>query len=230
MGRTAEIPHRRTICRAGLEADRVGAAELATHLVIGMAPDGGTARRRHARRVVLAAIDAGLDIDSGLHDLSGGRPGDQRVSRVQRPEFSLRDVRRPPPGRDEPALLQRQDRRGRLARHRRSGDRFCGRQAHDGRTARRGPRRGRAYGRGHRHRTDGMVAGCALRHRPGLARQRLRCRRAGARSLVRLEGPPARCSPGRRPGQSDAPGLPGRFRDSRRHSTAWRDPAARPRP
>ena len=42
----------------------------ATHLVIGLAPDGGRLSPRD-RRAVLQAIDLGLHVDSGLHDFLG---------------------------------------------------------------------------------------------------------------------------------------------------------------
>jgi uncharacterized NAD-dependent epimerase/dehydratase family protein len=66
----------------------------ATHLVIGLAPDGGRLRARD-RRAVLAAIDLGLDVDSGLHDFLAEDP--QIAARAARRGVRLRDVRRTPP-------------------------------------------------------------------------------------------------------------------------------------
>lgn len=66
----------------------------ATHLVIGLAPDGGRLPPA-ARQVVLAAIETGLNVDSGLHDLL---TEDERIAAAaQRAGVRLRDIRRTPP-------------------------------------------------------------------------------------------------------------------------------------
>jgi uncharacterized NAD-dependent epimerase/dehydratase family protein len=71
-----------------------GRGEPATHLVIGLAPDGGRLPSR-ARRDVLQAIRAGLHVDSGLHDFLS-LDADIASLAASR-EVRLRDVRRTPP-------------------------------------------------------------------------------------------------------------------------------------
>jgi len=78
---------------AGLaHARTTGAA--ATHLVIGLAPDGGRLPPE-ARSAVLAAIDAGLHVDSGLHDFLC--EDEEVAKRAAARGVTLRDVRKPPP-------------------------------------------------------------------------------------------------------------------------------------
>ena len=55
-----------------LEAARAVVPD-ATHFVIGLAPDGGRLPAR-ARAVVSVALEAGLDVDSGLHDFLSEDP------------------------------------------------------------------------------------------------------------------------------------------------------------
>ena len=64
-----------------------------THLVIGMAPDGGRLPDP-GRATVRKAIEAGLDVDSGLHDFLTADP--LMVALAEQKEVVLRDVRRPP--------------------------------------------------------------------------------------------------------------------------------------
>lgn len=65
-----------------------------THLVIGLAPDGGRLPSA-ARGDVLRAIGAGLHIDSGLHDFLSD---DQEMADLARQHgVSIRDIRKPPP-------------------------------------------------------------------------------------------------------------------------------------
>jgi uncharacterized NAD-dependent epimerase/dehydratase family protein len=66
----------------------------ATHWVIGLAPDGGRLSEP-ARRDVLAAIRAGLNVDSGLHDFLSLDPEISAVAAAC--GVRLRDVRKPPP-------------------------------------------------------------------------------------------------------------------------------------
>jgi uncharacterized NAD-dependent epimerase/dehydratase family protein len=66
----------------------------ATHFVIGLAPDGGRLPTA-ARAAVLDAIDAGLHVDSGLHDFLSEDP--EVSARAAARGVSLRDVRKPPP-------------------------------------------------------------------------------------------------------------------------------------
>ncbi len=74
---------------AALEA----AAGRATHFIIGLAPDGGRLPPE-AREVVLSAIRAGLDVDSGLHDFLSDDPVVAALAREK--GVTLRDVRKPP--------------------------------------------------------------------------------------------------------------------------------------
>jgi uncharacterized NAD-dependent epimerase/dehydratase family protein len=69
------------------------AGRAATHLVVGLAPDGG--RLPPVARLELAvAISEGLHIDSGLHDFLGD---DVDLTRLAGQHgVTLRDVRRPP--------------------------------------------------------------------------------------------------------------------------------------
>ncbi|NKB88317.1 MAG: DUF1611 domain-containing protein [Acidobacteria bacterium] len=78
---------------AGLEATEL-TGKRATHLVIGMAPDGGQLDDR-ARSTVLEAIDSGLNVDCGLHTFLNE---DVEISEAAFDAgVRLRDVRMPPP-------------------------------------------------------------------------------------------------------------------------------------
>lgn len=67
---------------------------VATHFVIGLAPDGGRLPAS-ARADVKRAIEAGLNVDSGLHDFL---TEDAELSRLASAKgVTLRDVRKPPP-------------------------------------------------------------------------------------------------------------------------------------
>jgi uncharacterized NAD-dependent epimerase/dehydratase family protein len=65
----------------------------ATHFVIGMAPDGGELDGE-ARRAVLEAIDAGLNVDAGLHSFLND--DEELCAAAFSAGVKLRDVRRPP--------------------------------------------------------------------------------------------------------------------------------------
>jgi len=68
--------------------------ESATHLVIGLAPDGG--RLNHsAKQDVKRAIQLGLHVDSGLHDFL--TEDSDMVQLAEEHHVVLRDVRKPPP-------------------------------------------------------------------------------------------------------------------------------------
>ncbi len=91
-GRPAGIPVVADLA-AALEAGR-RAGTPATHFVVGLAPDGGRLAAAD-RQAVLAAIEAGLDVDAGLHDyLSEDR---EIAARAAERGARLRDVRKPPP-------------------------------------------------------------------------------------------------------------------------------------
>ena len=66
----------------------------ASHFVIGLAPDGGRLPAS-GRRAVREALQAGLHVDSGLHDFLCD---DDEIARIARERgLRLRDVRKPPP-------------------------------------------------------------------------------------------------------------------------------------
>ena len=66
----------------------------ATHLVIGLAPDGGHLSPS-ARQAVLTAISLGLNVDSGLHDYLSEDP--EISAAAGKNKVTLRDVRKSPP-------------------------------------------------------------------------------------------------------------------------------------
>ncbi|MBN2431194.1 MAG: DUF1611 domain-containing protein [Acidobacteria bacterium] len=65
-----------------------------SHLVVGLAPDGGRLSVT-AREDVKTALAAGLNIDSGLHDFLGE---DEELCRLaEQKGLQIRDIRKPPP-------------------------------------------------------------------------------------------------------------------------------------
>ena len=70
-----------------------GGALRPTHLVIGIAPDGGRLSPE-ARKDVIQAVDMGLHVDSGLHDFLSDDP--EIAGLAKRRGVRIRDVRRPP--------------------------------------------------------------------------------------------------------------------------------------
>ena len=68
-------------------------------LLIGIAPDGGRLPDIW-RRSILRAIEAGLAIESGLHDFLGDDP--ELSAAAERSGVEIRDLRRAPPGLDVP--------------------------------------------------------------------------------------------------------------------------------
>jgi uncharacterized NAD-dependent epimerase/dehydratase family protein len=85
---------------ADLEAAVAAAAAAgrpATHLVVGLAPDGGRLSAE-ARADVLAAIRRGLHVDCGLHDFLNEDP--EMRAAAEEHGVVLRDVRKPPPIQD----------------------------------------------------------------------------------------------------------------------------------
>jgi uncharacterized NAD-dependent epimerase/dehydratase family protein len=69
------------------------AGEKATHLVIGLAPDGGRLEPDHRRRIK-KALELGLNLDSGLHDFLSEDPELSRLAAGK--GLTIRDVRKPP--------------------------------------------------------------------------------------------------------------------------------------
>lgn len=91
-GRASGIPLVRDLEEA-LERAR-DAGHPATHFVVGLAPDGGRLPPE-GRRVVVAALRAGLNVDAGLHDFLGEDP--ELTALAAERGVVIRDVRRPPP-------------------------------------------------------------------------------------------------------------------------------------
>ena len=76
-GKPCDIPIWSSVGRAIREAE--AGAGPATHMVIGLAPDGGRLGEV-ARAAVLYAISEGLNIDSGLHDFLSEDPEISRLA------------------------------------------------------------------------------------------------------------------------------------------------------
>ena len=90
-GKKSGIPVVASIEDAIAAAEKAGAP--ATHLVIGIAPDGGRLGDV-ARKDVMAAIGLGLNVDCGLHDFLSE---DEEISKLAETHgVILRDVRKPP--------------------------------------------------------------------------------------------------------------------------------------
>ncbi len=87
-GRPSGIPVLASIAQAVRAARERGLP--ATHLVIGLAPDGGRLGERD-RRAVLEAVDRGLHVDSGLHDFLADDPVIARLAALR--GVRLRDGR-----------------------------------------------------------------------------------------------------------------------------------------
>ena len=75
--------------------DRAGTK--ATHLVIGIAPDGGRLSK-DARLDVIRAIGLGLNVDCGLHDFLS--EDDEIAGKASESGVILRDIRKPPERKD----------------------------------------------------------------------------------------------------------------------------------
>jgi uncharacterized NAD-dependent epimerase/dehydratase family protein len=91
-GQPKDIPIYRDVIRASKEVQR--GPTPATHLVIGLAPDGGRLPAR-ARQDVITAIQLGLHVDSGLHDFL--TEDSELVGLAEKNGVRLRDIRKTPP-------------------------------------------------------------------------------------------------------------------------------------
>ncbi len=91
-GRNRSIPVVASVRDGIAVAAKKGMA--ATHLVLGIAPDGGRLTPE-ARGDVLLAIRAGLHVDSGLHDFLSEDPEISEAATLA--GVRIRDVRKPPP-------------------------------------------------------------------------------------------------------------------------------------
>jgi uncharacterized NAD-dependent epimerase/dehydratase family protein len=91
-GKSKNIPVWASIPEA---VEAAGAAETpATHLVVGIAPDGGRLSPQ-ARQDVLSAIRLELNIDCGLHQFLTEDPEIKKAA--EQYNVHLRDIRKPPP-------------------------------------------------------------------------------------------------------------------------------------
>ena len=91
-GKRCGIPIHAHVESAFLESAVAGTP--ASHLVIGLAPDGGRLNPQ-ARKDVKQAIRLGLHVDSGLHDFLSE---DQEILELaKRHGVRIRDIRKPPP-------------------------------------------------------------------------------------------------------------------------------------
>ncbi len=91
-GRAAGIPVLDTVGSAVRTADASGVRP--THLVVGLAPDGGRLPAS-ARAVISEAISMGLNVDCGLHDFLTEDPDFVELATTH--GVTLRDIRKPPP-------------------------------------------------------------------------------------------------------------------------------------
>jgi uncharacterized NAD-dependent epimerase/dehydratase family protein len=91
-GRPVDVPVLATVSDAIAEAEKRDLA--ATHLVVGLAPDGGRLSA-DAREDVAAAIRLGLNVDSGLHSFL--TEDGELTGLASRYGVEIRDVRKPPP-------------------------------------------------------------------------------------------------------------------------------------
>jgi uncharacterized NAD-dependent epimerase/dehydratase family protein len=91
-GRPAGIPVAPSLDAAIAAA--AAAARPATHFVVGLATDGGTLPPE-ARAAVRRALEAGLNVVSGLHDFVGDDPDLAGLAAAR--GATIRDVRRTPP-------------------------------------------------------------------------------------------------------------------------------------
>jgi uncharacterized NAD-dependent epimerase/dehydratase family protein len=90
-GKPKNIPVHSDLKAAIEQAQRQG--NPATHFVVGLAPDGGRLSQP-GREDVKKAIQAGLNIDSGLHDFLSE---DEEIVRLaQKNNVKIRDIRKPP--------------------------------------------------------------------------------------------------------------------------------------
>jgi uncharacterized NAD-dependent epimerase/dehydratase family protein len=95
-GKPNRIPIHRNIQEA-VEGAQKGGELSPTHLVIGLAPDGGRLGPQ-ARKDVMIGIRLGLHVDSGLHDFLSE---DDEIRRLaEKHGARIRDVRKPPPRKD----------------------------------------------------------------------------------------------------------------------------------
>ncbi len=90
-GKPKNIPIYASIAEALQKSRQAGSP--ATHLVVGLAPDGGRLSAE-ARQDVKKAIEQSLSIDCGLHDFLSEDP--EMVALAAQHQVKIRDIRKPP--------------------------------------------------------------------------------------------------------------------------------------
>jgi len=90
-GKSKNIPIHSDLKQAVEQAQQVNSP--ATHLIVGLAPDGGRLSPS-AREDVRKAIQLGLNIDSGLHDFLS--EDEEIIKLVEKFKVTIRDIRKPP--------------------------------------------------------------------------------------------------------------------------------------
>jgi len=90
-GKSKNIPIYASIVEALQESRETG--HPATHLVVGLAPDGGRLSAE-ARLDLKKAIEQGLNVDCGLHDFLSEDP--EMVALAAQHQVKIRDIRKPP--------------------------------------------------------------------------------------------------------------------------------------
>ena len=90
-GKSKNIPIYASLVEA-VQASRQ-ASHPATHLVVGLAPDGGRLSIE-ARLDIKKAIEKGLNVDCGLHDFLSEDP--EMAALAARHKVQIRDIRKPP--------------------------------------------------------------------------------------------------------------------------------------
>lgn len=90
-GKRNHIPIHKNIIDAILAFS--GSSPAATHLVVGLAPDGGRLSPS-VRKDVLLALKHGLNVDAGLHDFLSEDP--EMMAMAEKMNVRIRDIRKPP--------------------------------------------------------------------------------------------------------------------------------------
>jgi uncharacterized NAD-dependent epimerase/dehydratase family protein len=91
-GRSLGIPIHSTVA-AAVEATNAGTNRRPTHLVVGLAPDGGRLPAE-AREEIMTALELGLNVDSGLHDFLSEDA--ELAGLAAKHGATIRDIRKPP--------------------------------------------------------------------------------------------------------------------------------------
>ena len=143
------------------------AGRPATHLVVGLAPDGGRLEPS-ARKDVLRALQSGLNVDCGLHDFLSE---DTEMASAAEKNGGQDKGRPQTAAAGEAAFLQRKDRGGQMPQGRCPRYRFRNRQAYDRMDPGPGSEDGRLSRRDGRYGSDRLDAGGEILDNARLAYQ-----------------------------------------------------------